>query len=132
MQEKLFDNPNFSFVSKTLNRVKDRFEQFIIRKEDTAYVVSERILKKTPEQKNIIRNHLMKFSTLYTNMSENIEEYVELYPIHPSYIDVFNKIYIVENRHVLKNISEIISGILDEPFHSDIPGLFPLIRIAIY
>lgn len=123
MQEKLFDNPNFSFVSKTLNRVKDRFEQFIIRKEDTAYVVSERILKKTPEQKNIIRNHLMKFSTLYTNMSENIEDYVELYPIHPSYIDVFNKIYIVENRHVLKNISEIISGILDEPFHSDIPGI---------
>ena len=35
VQEKLFDNPNFSFVSQTLNRVKDRFEQVIIRKEDT-------------------------------------------------------------------------------------------------
>ena len=37
VQEKLFDNPNFAFVSQTLNRVKDRFEQVIIRKEDTAY-----------------------------------------------------------------------------------------------
>ena len=113
VQEKLFDNPNFAFVSQTLNRVKDRFEQVIIRKEDTAYVVSERILKKTPEQKALIREHLQKFCSLYTNMSERMEEYVELFPIHPSYIDVFNKIYIIENRHVLKNISEIIRRILN-------------------
>ena len=101
VQEKLFDNPNFSFVSDTLNRVKDRFEQVIIRKEDTAYVVSERILKKDAEQRAKIREHLLQFCSLYTNMSERIEEYVNLFPIHPSYIDVFNKIYIIENRHIL-------------------------------
>jgi energy-coupling factor transporter ATP-binding protein EcfA2 len=84
VQEKLFDNPSFSFVSNTLNRVKDRFEQVTIRKEDTAYVVSERILKKTPEQKALIREHLQKFCSLYTNMSERMEEYVDLFPIHPS------------------------------------------------
>ena len=102
VQEKLFDNPNFSFVSETLSRVKDRFEQVIIRKEDTAYVVSERILKKTPEQKAAVREHLLPFCSLYSNMSERIEEYVDLFPIHPSYIEVFNKIYIIENRHILK------------------------------
>lgn len=113
VQEKLFDNPNFSFVSNTLNKIKDRFEQVIIRKEDTAYVVSEKILKKTPEQKALIREHLQKFCSLYSNMSERMEEYVNLYPIHPSYIDVFNKIYIIENRHILKNISEIIKRIIE-------------------
>jgi len=123
MQEKLFDNPRFSFISMTLNRVKDRFEQAIIRKEDTAYVVSERILKKTPEQKAKIREHLQKFCTLYTNMAEQLEEYVELFPIHPSYIDVFNKIYVIENRHILKNISEIIKNILNEPVTDDSPGI---------
>ncbi|MEH7239092.1 DUF6079 family protein [Bacillus sp. JJ1562] len=123
MQEKLFDNPSFSFVSMTLNRVKDRFEQVIIRKEDTAYVVSERILKKNPEQKAKIREHLLKFCSLYTNMSERLEEYVELFPIHPAYIDVFNKIYIIENRHILKNISEIIKNILNEPISDDSPGI---------
>lgn len=123
MQEKLFDNPNFSFVSMTLNRVKDRFEQVIIRKEDTAYVVSERILKKNPEQKAKIREHLQKFCSLYTNMSEQLEEYVELFPIHPAYIDVFNKIYIIENRHILKNISEIIRNILNDEVTEEAPGV---------
>ena len=123
VQEKLFDNPNFSFVSQTLNRVKDRFEQVVIRKEDTAYVVSERILKKTSEQKALIREHLQKFCSLYTNMSERMEEYVELFPIHPSYIDVFNKIYIIENRHILKNISEIIRRILNDPVTDEAPGI---------
>lgn len=123
MQEKLFDNPSFSFVSMTLNRVKDRFEQVIIRKEDTAYVVSERILKKTSEQKAKIREHLQKFCSLYTNMSEQLEEYVELFPIHPAYIDVFNKIYIIENRHILKNISEIIREILNNEVTDESPGI---------
>lgn len=123
VQEKLFDNPNFSFVSNTLNRVKDRFEQVIIRKEDTAYVVSQRILKKTPEQKAKIRVHLQNFCNLYTNMAERLEEYVELFPIHPAYIDVFNKIYIIENRHILKNISEIIKNILDKTVSEDAPGI---------
>lgn len=123
VQEKLFDNPSFSFVSMTLNRVKDRFEQVIIRKEDTAYVVSERILKKTPEQKAKIRVHLQKFCSFYTNMSERLEEYVELFPIHPAYIDVFNKIYIIENRHILKNISEIIRKVLEDTITDDAPGI---------
>ena len=123
VQEKLFDNPNFSFVSQTLNRVKDRFEQVIIRKEDTAYVVSERILKKTPEQKAAVREHLLPFCSLYSNMSERIEEYVDLFPIHPSYIEVFNKIYIIENRHILKNISEIIRRILNDEITKDAPGI---------
>jgi hypothetical protein len=123
VQEKLFDNPAFSFVSQTINRVRDRFEQGIIRKEDIAYVVSERILKKTDEQKAIIREHLQKFCSLYTNMSERLEEFVSLYPIHPSYIDVFNKIYIIENRHILANISKIIGGILDNEMDENTPGI---------
>ncbi len=123
VQEKLFDNPNFSFVSETLSRVKDRFEQVIIRKEDTAYVVSERILKKTPEQKAAIREHLLPFCSLYSNMSEQIEAYVDLFPIHPSFIEVFNKIYIIENRHILKNVTEIIRRILNDDITNEAPGI---------
>ncbi len=123
VQEKLFGNPKFSFVSETLSRIKDRWEQVIIRKEDTAYVVSERILKKTPEQKAAVREHLLQFCSLYSNMSERIEEYVDLFPIHPSFIDVFNKIYIIENRHILKNISEILRRILNDEIPKDAPGI---------
>jgi hypothetical protein len=50
VQESLFDNPRFQFVADTLRRVKDRFEQVRIAREDVAFVVAERLLKKTPEQ----------------------------------------------------------------------------------
>ena len=123
VQEKVFDNPRFSFVSDTLKKVGDRFTQIIITKEATAYVVSERILKKTPEQRALIRSHLVKFTSLYAGMSSRLEEFVDLFPIHPSYIDVFNRIYLIENRHILKNISICIRKIFDTNVPEDAPGI---------
>ena len=124
VQEKIFDNPKFSFVSDTLKKVSDRFTQLIITKEATSYVVSERILKKTAEQKALIRDHLEKFSGLYTGMSSRMEEFVDLYPIHPSYIDVFNKISVIETRHILKDISTTIRSIFDEEVPENAPGIY--------
>lgn len=121
VQEKIFENPKFSFVSDTLMHVKDRFTQLVITKEATAYVVSERILKKTSEQKARIREHLEKFCNLYTGMSSKLDQFVDLFPIHPSYIDVFNKVYLIENRHILKNISLTIKDI----FNTDVPDAAP-------
>ena len=63
VQEKVFDNPRFSFVSETLKKVGDRFTQIIITKEATAYVVSERILKKTPEQKALTQIAAFMYNT---------------------------------------------------------------------
>ncbi|TWW08260.1 hypothetical protein E3A20_26100, partial [Planctomyces bekefii] len=40
LQESLFDNPKFQFVAESLRRVKDRFEQVRIARQDVAYVVS--------------------------------------------------------------------------------------------
>lgn len=123
VQEKIFDNPRFSFVSDTLKHVSDRFTQLVITKEATSYVVSERILKKTPEQKALICKHLEKFSMLYTGMSSRMDEFVDLFPIHPSYIDVFNKIFLIENRHILKNISTTIRDIFNQEVPEEAPGI---------
>ena len=124
VQEKIFDNPKFSFVSDTLMHVRDRFAQISIKGEDTAYVVSERILKKTPEQKAMIRTHLEKFCSLYEGMSSKLEQFVDLFPIHPSYIEVFNKLYLIENRHILKNISIVIRNIFNEDVPVNAPGIY--------
>lgn len=124
IQEKIFDNPRFSFVSDSLKHVSDRFTQLEITKEDTEYVVSERILKKNPEQKALIRKHLEKFSSLYSGMSNRMDEFVDLFPIHPAYIDVFNKVYLAENRHILRNISRVIKDIFDQDVPEDAPGIY--------
>ena len=53
LQESLFDNPKFPFVAESLRRVKDRFEQLRIVRQDVAHVVAERLLTKTDEQRAV-------------------------------------------------------------------------------
>lgn len=123
IQEVLFENPTFHNVSNSLLKMKDRYEQALIRTEDIAYVVKQRILQKTPEQRAVIREHLMPFCPLYQNMAEQIEEYVDLFPIHPSYISTFQRMVIVEKREVLKTISETIRSIINEEIPNGQPGI---------
>lgn len=123
VQEKIFDHNKLKFFFDKMKRVSDRFTQIIITKEATSYVVSERILKKTPEQKALIRAHLEKYANLYTGMSSRLEEFVDLYPIHPAYIDVLNNIPVIETRHILKNISLAIKNIFDTDVPENATGI---------
>jgi hypothetical protein len=123
VQETLFDNPSFSFVAKTMLKVKDRFEQIMIHREDISYVVSQRLLQKTNDQKAWIREHLEKFSFLYKSMADRLEEYVSLYPIHPAYLETFEKVYLAENREVLKTLTQTMREIIDEDVPKEEPGL---------
>jgi hypothetical protein len=123
MQESLFDNPRFQFVAKTLLKVKDRYDQFRIDREDVSFVVSQRLLKKNESQKAMIREHLEKFAPVYPIIGERINEFVELFPIHPKYIETFERIYIAEKREILKTISKEIEGIHDNAVPDLSPGL---------
>lgn len=123
VQETLFDNPRFQFVAETLRRVKDRFEQVRIAREDIAYVVGHRLLGKDDTQRARIREHLEPFGPLYGELSDRLDEFVELFPVHPAYLDVFERVYVAEKREVLKTISREITGLLDRDVPEDQPGL---------
>ena len=62
LQEAIFDNPRFRFASETLNRVKDRCQEVQISRNDIKYVVAERLLRKTPEQRQKVREYLEQFA----------------------------------------------------------------------
>ena len=123
VQESLFDNPRFQFVTDTLRRVKDRFEQVRIARDDVAFVVAERILKKDAKQQALIREHLKQFAPLYGSMNEKMEEFVRLFPIHPAYIDTFERVYVAEKREVLKTLSAAIRRIVDQDVPANDTGL---------
>jgi len=123
LQESLFDNPKFQFIAESLRRVKDRFEQARIVRQDVAFVVSERLLTKTEEQRAKIREHLQKFTPLYGGMAERLEEYVRLFPVHPTYLEVFEAISIAEKREVLKTLSAEIKRSYNNDVPQDQPGL---------
>jgi hypothetical protein len=68
VQEAIFDSPRFAFVADSVRRVKDRFEQVLIARNDIKFVVAQRLLKKNPEQQVKIRAYLMPFAKYYGNL----------------------------------------------------------------
>jgi hypothetical protein len=123
IQESLFDSPRFQFAADSIRRVKARFEQVRIVREDMAYVVSRRLLAKTDQQRTQIRKHLEKFTKLYTAMAEHIDEYVELFPIHPAYLEMFEQVTVIEKRDLLKALSKQMEDLLDQDLPQEQTGL---------
>lgn len=123
IQEALFDNPRFAFVADSIKRVKSRFDQASIVREDIAYVVSHRLLRKTDQQQAWIRKHLEAFTKLYSNMAERLDDFVEMFPVHPTYLYVFEKVSVGERRDLLKSLSMEMSNLLEKEVPKEEPGL---------
>ena len=123
IQEAIFDSLRFSFAAEAVRRVKARFEQVLIVRQDIKYVVSERLLKKTKEQKASIKEYLTPFSKFYGNMNERMDEYIRLFPVHPNYIDTFERITVAEKRQVLKTLSLSMKKLLNKDIPKEYPGL---------
>ncbi|MDG6998066.1 MAG: ATP-binding protein [Nitrososphaerota archaeon] len=123
IQEAIFDSPRFAFVADSIRRVKDRFEQILIARKDVKFVVAERLLKKTTDQQMKIREYLTPFAKFYSRMNERMDEFVRLFPVHPDYIDTFERVTAVEKREALKTISLSMKKLLDQNVPSDLPGV---------
>ena len=123
VQEALFDSPRFSFVADSLRRVKDRFDQILIARRDVKFVVAERLLKKTAPQREKIREYLAPFTKFYGRMNERLDEFVRLFPVHPDYIDTFERVTVVEKREVLKTLSRAMKKLIRRDVPQDHPGV---------
>lgn len=123
VQEAIFDSPRFSFVADSIRRVKDRFEQILIARKDVKFVVAERLLKKTTDQQVKIREYLTPFAKFYGRMNERMDEFVRLFPVHPDYIDTFERVTAVEKREVLKTLSLAMKKLLNQNVPDDRPGV---------
>jgi len=123
VQEAIFDSLRFAHVADSLRRVKDRFDQLLIARTDVKFVVSERLLKKNGHQQTQIRDYLTPFTRFYGDMNERLDDFVRLFPVHPDFIDTFERITVIEKREVLKALSVAMHRIIDHELPSDRPGL---------
>ncbi|MBY6083622.1 DUF6079 family protein [Ruegeria arenilitoris] len=123
VQEAIFDSSRFQHVADSLRRVKDRFTQVLLARQDVSFVVAERLLKKTSDQQNKIRNYLTPFAKFYGSMNERMDEYVRLFPVHPDYIGTFERLVFTEKRGALVTLRDQIQAILDQEVPEDEPGL---------
>ena len=123
VQEAIFDSGRFAHVSDSLRRVKDRFDSILIARRDVKFVVSERLLQKDAEQQSRIREYLLPFAKFYGDMNERMDEFVRLFPVHPDYIDTFEKVTVIEKREVLRTLSHAMRKLLNETVPDDRPGI---------
>jgi Family of unknown function (DUF6079) len=123
LQEAIFDNPRFAGVADTIRRVRDRFEQVRIAKEDVAFVVERRLLNKDATQRAKIAEHLQNFAPLFDGMAERMDEFVALFPVHPDYLRTFNDMRMIEKREVLRTVEGEVSQLRDAEVPTDQPGL---------
>ncbi|MGE0430518.1 MAG: DUF6079 family protein [Hydrogenophaga sp.] len=121
VQEAIFDSVRFENVAPSMRRVNERFTQILIDRQDVSFVVSARLLKKTADQHNKIREYLTPFAKFYGSMNERMDEYVRLFPVHPDYLKTFEQIHFTEKRGALKTIESAMMAILEHDVPTDRP-----------
>lgn len=126
VQEAIFADPKLSFISKEVKRITDRAVEVVIVRDDIKFVVAERLLKKTAQQKEWIREYLQKFTPYYEKMNERLDEFVHMFPVHPDYINTFERVRIagLEQRQVLRSLSNHMEALKSQQVPEDIPGIF--------
>ncbi len=124
VQELLYRSPEFQFQAEMLNKIEDRYADLIITKEDVSFVVKERLLKKDLHQKEKIREHLLKFAHLFEGINTKLNDFVDLFPVHPSYISSFERIkHGKSQREILKVLSSRFIKLSDSDVPNNEPGL---------
>ncbi|ALM22001.1 hypothetical protein AAT17_12550 [Nonlabens sp. MIC269] len=124
VQEMIYHSSEFQFAADMLQKVNDRYKDIMITKEDVAFIVKNRLLSKNEHQKQKIKEHLDPFLSFFTDMHGRTQDYVELFPVHPTYFENFERIRIGKSqREILKTLSNQFTEILEQEVPTDNPGL---------
>ena len=122
VQELIYRSPEFQFAKEMLSHVNERYVDLTIQKEDVQFIIQQRLLQKDEHQKTQLRQHLSQFTVMFPNMNNNLDTYVNLFPVHPSYFDNFSLIKIGKSqREVLKTLSSKFKSIIEEDVPKDKP-----------
>lgn len=116
MQEDVFSSPRFRNIAGGLARVEERFLPIIIHKEDIKKVISQRIVPKTHEQHHQLETMLKSFAEKIEEVSQNIDEYIDLFPLSPFILELFGDLPYFEKRGVIQFAMKQIRYILNEEF----------------
>lgn len=124
VQEMIYQVPEFQFAADMLSKVNERYADLTIIKEDVQYIVQQRLLRKDEHQKQKIREHLQKFVAFFPDMNNQLETYVNLFPVHPSYFDNFQQIRIGKSqREILSTLTFKFKAMMEQDVPTTEPGL---------
>jgi KaiC/GvpD/RAD55 family RecA-like ATPase len=115
MQEHVFTNPKYVDQAESIARINQRFVTVTITKEDVAQVLTQRVVRKDAEQRHQLVDLLEEHRQYFPNVAQQQDRYVDLFPIHPYVIDVFERLPYFENRGIIGFAVNNVTPILDRP-----------------
>ena len=113
MQEHVFTNPRYVEQAENIARVAERFTDVTITKDDISRVLSQRVVAKTANQRTELALLLDDHQQYFTNLTAEMETYLDLFPIHPYIIPVFEDLPYFEQRGIINFASDNVKAILD-------------------
>jgi len=116
MQENILTNPEFNDEADSFGRTSERYRLITISKEDIKKVISQRVLNKDLEQRERLEELLAEYAKQIPEVHSRIEEFIDLYPIHPYIIKIFNQLPYFEKRGVIQFTVDEVKDILNEEF----------------
>jgi hypothetical protein len=116
MQENIFSSNEFVEEAESFGRTAQRYKIITISKEDIKNVLSKRALKKNISQVEQLKELLEKYGQQIPQVQSRLNQFVDLYPVHPYVIDIFNQLPYFENRGIIEFTTEQVKEILDRDF----------------
>lgn len=101
--------------AESIARINQRYVTVTITKEDVAQVITQRVVRKTPEQRQQLLGLFGDHRQYFPNLAAQTNRYVDLFPIHPYVIDVFERLPYFENRGIIGFAVNNVAPLLDEP-----------------
>jgi hypothetical protein len=123
VQQSLFNNPRFNHVAQDINRVKQRYYDFVIDSKGVAQLIEQYLFQKDAAQKAQIRDLLAKQANLYDMGATEIDQCVALFPAHPRFIAEFQNVFVVERREILTVLTKEARALADQTWNEDNPAL---------
>ncbi|NPV81513.1 MAG: hypothetical protein HPY52_14840 [Firmicutes bacterium] len=116
MQEHIFTNPKYVDEAESFGRVAERFQVITIKREDIKRVIARRVLNKTAEQRLRLAELFKEYLRYFPHLQAGLDEYIDLFPLHPYVIQVFSELPYFEKRGVIQFTIQEVEQILDRDF----------------
>lgn len=122
VQEAMFEHAEHSLVADGLQRLQRRCVEVKLDASAVHAVVAALIVRKSPEQRARVEQHLARFADCYGDMRERLAEFVDLYPLHPDFAPLFEQNVFAERRGVLRTLADAVAKRLEHELAADEPG----------
>lgn len=125
MQEDIYSSPRLANIAADEERISQRFQSIIIRRDSVKQVIAQRIVPKSKEQKVQIADALKPFIKKIEDVANKQEEYIELFPFTPGLLNLFHELPYFEKRGIIQFAQNELKYVVGKPF----PYFFTFDRI---